>query len=142
LAQHLTLNQAISRFESEAIHQLSQIENRRITNGQAGRRKRFQLRISGRTEDGRLVIGNAFPFVETKGVLLGVIVKVLDDNGWIMDWVDFIQQSLDHGWKPKGTLSKVRESLADAKGVEYADEVMARMERLLVEIERGLEYNR
>ena len=77
------------------------------------------------------MIRNVFPLVETKGVLLSTIVQGLEDRGWVVDWVDFLQQSLDHGWKPKGTISKIEEALLDIKGPEHTEQVLRRLKELL-----------
>ena len=77
------------------------------------------------------MIGNVFPLVESKGVLLSTIVQGLEDRGWVVDWVDFIQQSLDHGWKPKGTISKIEETLTDVLEPEYTKEVVSRLKNIL-----------
>ena len=72
-----------------------------------------------------------FPLVETKGVLLSVIIQGLDDRGWLVDWIDFMQQSLDHGWKPSSTLSKIEEHLLDIKGPEHTKEVIRKLKEIM-----------
>lgn len=69
--------------------------------------------------------------IETKGVQLAVIIEGLDQHGWVIDWMDFLQQSLDHGWNPKSTLSKIEEALLDIKGPEYTQEVLNKSKQLM-----------
>lgn len=45
--------------------------------------------------------------------------------------MDFLQQSLDHGWNPKSTLSKIEEALLDIKGPEYTQEVLNKSKQLM-----------
>ena len=77
------------------------------------------------------MIGNVFPLVESKGVLLSTIVQGLEDRGWVVDWVDFMKQSLDHGWKPKGTISKIEETLMDTLGPQHTKEVVSRLKNIM-----------
>ena len=64
----------------------------------------------GRTVDGKPVVGGVFPFVDTIGLPLDLIVEVLQDRGYVVGWEDFTQDALAHGWTQKTVDKKIKET--------------------------------
>jgi hypothetical protein len=52
------------------------------------------------------------------------MISILHEQGYLIDWVDFIEQSIKEGWKFKSTLVKIEVSLIDTFGKEYSKEVI------------------
>jgi hypothetical protein len=49
----------------------------------------------------------------------------------VVDWVDFLQQSIRIGWKLENTLSKIEESFLETKGKEHSDIMMGKLKELV-----------
>ena len=73
--------------------------------------------------------------METKGLPLDFILSSLDKEKYVVDWVDFIQTSLKHNWKIKGTFIKIENALIDVFGREYSNSIIERLEMYLLYIE-------
>ena len=49
--------------------------------------------------------------METKGLPLDFMFMYLEKDKYVVDWLEFVQTSLDHNWKIRGTLTKLENSL-------------------------------
>jgi hypothetical protein len=92
----------------------------------AGSKKR-KLKIKGITPDNKFVIGNVFELVDGKGVHLADILYHFKESDLLVDWIEFLEKSIDHNWNIDNTLSKIKESLEDSYGKQYTEEVMIRL---------------
>jgi hypothetical protein len=69
-----------------------------------------------------------FKFMETKGLPLEFVLMSLKEKDFLIDWIEFIQISIDNNWKLKGTLIKVENSLYDVYGKnEYTKKIIGRL---------------
>lgn len=71
-----------------------------------------------------------FRVLVTYGVPLDNMISILHEQGYLIDWVDFIEQSIKEGWKFKSTLVKIEVSLIDTFGKEYSKEVINRIQQI------------
>ena len=83
--------------------------------------------MGGYTEDNRQVIQGVFKYVETRGIPLEIIITVFDQQGLVIDWIDFYEQSQKCGWLIKTTINKIEAALLDTKGKEYTDIILDRL---------------
>lgn len=67
---------------------------------------------------------SVFKFTESKGVPLDFILSTLSKEEYVVDWLDFIVQSVQHKWKLKGTLVKIENSMIDVYGREYSTPII------------------
>jgi hypothetical protein len=73
------------------------------------------------------LIGGTFRFVDERGVPLTVLVEYLHDRGLMLDWLDFYRESVKQGWPPDRTVGRLRESVGEVYGPEWAEEWHRRM---------------
>ena len=71
--------------------------------------------------------------MDTKGVPLDIIIQILDDRGYIVDWIDFYESSIKGGWTVVTSLNKIEYSLCNVKGKEHSDEVIKRLKYYIME---------
>jgi hypothetical protein len=72
-----------------------------------------------------------FRVLVTYGVPLDNMISILHEQGYLIDWVDFIEQSIKEGWKFKSTLVKIEVSLIDTFGKDYSKEVINRIQQIM-----------
>ena len=65
-----------------------------------------------------------FRLVETHGVQLDIILQKFDQEGLVVDWIDFFENSIKGGWNRKTIFKKVKYSLEDVFGKEHSDKVV------------------
>lgn len=92
-------------------------------------KKHFGIRPIGTTVDGKVVMRglDVFKVSEALGVPLDIILEHLQTQNQVVDWVDFIITSLDHGWQIKTTMNKIEYTISDVYGKKYCEEVMVRI---------------
>jgi len=73
-----------------------------------------------------------FRVCETYGIPLELIVEQLYKHSYIIDWIDFYEDSLSYGWNPRTTLSKIEVALFDTHGKLYSQEVIDRLKYYIV----------
>jgi hypothetical protein len=72
--------------------------------------------------------------METRGLPLEIILMSLNKENYVIDWIDFVNTSIEHNWKIKGTLIKIENSLIDVYGRnEYSETVIKRLSLLYKE---------
>lgn len=79
--------------------------------------------------DGVEIIGGTFRFVDEQGVPLEVVVSRLEEQGKMMDWLDFHRDSVEAGWSTERTTSRLREAVGDVYGPRWAEEWLKRFRR-------------
>lgn len=77
------------------------------------------LVITGKTQDGRQVVGGVFKLFDTFGIPLDMVLMNLEDHGLVVDWPDFIEAALIQGWKMKTVVSRLGEAIPDVHGPLY-----------------------
>lgn len=75
--------------------------------------------MSGKTEDGVRIIRGTFPFVNSIGLPLDVVVEYLRDHGCMMDWIDFYLESLKCDWPPERTFDRLRQVIGEVYGPQF-----------------------
>lgn len=94
------------------------------------------LKVNGVTEDGKYVLGGVFKLTESRGIPLEIIVKKLDEEGCIIDWISFYKEARYRAlWKINTIVNKIDITLFDLYGEEYRDEVVNRLKYYIVEVE-------
>ena len=89
-----------------------------------------KIEVNGITEDKKIVVSgySVFKFMETKGLPLDFMFMYLDKDEYVVDWLEFVQTSLEHNWNIRGTLTKLENSLIDVYGrCEYSETVIKRL---------------
>ena len=87
--------------------------------------------LSGKTVDGKLVIGGIYSFYESYGVPFDIIFQYLKDNQSIPDWQELYFSALKAGINHDRLLSKLSDPIIDVFGLEMEKNVI-----LMLEIER------
>lgn len=89
------------------------------------------MKITGKTTDGRDVVGGVFKMVDTHGLPLADAVMLINDRGFVVDWFDFIVSANSAGWNDKTIKARINEGVLDSLGPNHAGEVMKRVDRIL-----------
>lgn len=92
------------------------------------KRSKPGLKISGKTIDGKPVVQGVFHVTSTHGIPLEVILDILTKRGMVIDWEDFIKNSLSNGGNPDTIRYRVETAVGDCFGSKYREEVMKRYE--------------
>jgi hypothetical protein len=72
-----------------------------------------------------------FRFVSERGIPLDVIVSRLDDEGFMVDWLDFYREAMKENWPSERTLGRLREVVGDVYGPEWAEKWLQRFREVL-----------
>ena len=95
--------------------------------GSRAKRRKFHLTISGKTQDGKLVISNIFPLIDGCGVPLEYVLQYIKNNNCVIDWFEFIMMNLKHNKKLESVLKNISESLLLVYGEEYKNTIMDKL---------------
>jgi len=87
-----------------------------------------KLRIVGKTSDDKSVLAGIFPIVNSEGIALDIMIETCKDEGYVIDWLDFIYDSIRTGWKLDNTISKIKAALDLIYGEQYSDEWLSGIE--------------
>ena len=68
-----------------------------------------QIKVVGKTEDGKMVISGVFTFVGSLGIPLDIVLASFQENNFVVDWLDFRESALKDGWKESTLISKLEE---------------------------------
>lgn len=93
------------------------------------------LKISGKTTDGKRVLKGAFIFMSTLGIPLETIFIKLDSDNMIIDWIDFCKSALNDGWNVNTLWNKLEIALVDTYGRDKKNIILNRLKKLY---EKGL----
>ncbi len=102
-------------------------------NRDKGRRTGSQaLPTVGKTEDSKLVVSGTYDFHETCGFPLEMLFAYLSDRNIVPDWVDFYKCAARNGMKHDRILSKIKDPIEDAYGVDFAKVVCDTLTELFI----------
>ncbi len=73
-----------------------------------------------------------FKVHETYGIPLELMIYQLNKHSYIIDWINFYEDSIKDGWNPRTTLSKIEVALIDSCGKVYSSEVITRLKYYIV----------
>ena len=88
----------------------------------------IDIKVTGVSPEGIQSVSGVFKMVDTYGLPLDIIIDQLKDRGMMPDWIDFYDQAIKVGWKPKGVLSKLSEAIIDVYGIDFYTGWLSRME--------------
>jgi alanyl-tRNA synthetase len=81
--------------------------------------KKRILNISGKTEDGRLVVAGLFTLNDTHGFPLEASLLRLKDANMVMDVLDYFSNARKAGWKYDKTKLRLMEAVLGTYGPEF-----------------------
>ena len=94
-------------------------------------RKKKPYGLTGRTEDGKMVMTGAYFFTSTYGFPLVDLLFELSDVNAVVDWIEYYESALELGMKSDRVLKRVEAATREAYGEVYSKEVMDRFELYL-----------
>ena len=97
-------------------------------------RKKIQYGLTGKTEDGKMVMTGAYFFVSTYGFPLVDLLFELSDVNAVIDWVEYYEDALKLGMKSERILKRIDAGCREAYGEVYCKEVMDRFELYLKKV--------
>ena len=74
------------------------------------------VKITGKTEDGRPVLGGAFYMWETHGLPLEVTLQAAQEAGYTVDLYDYVLDAISNGMKARGAAESVLAAVQDTGG--------------------------
>lgn len=72
------------------------------------------LRVVGKTEDGKLVVGNVFEICSTTGLPLADAVFKLGKHNMVPDMLEFSRKAYIDGWNKSTILARINDAFRDA----------------------------
>lgn len=75
-----------------------------------------------------------FSWYDQDGIPLDVIFQSSIELGFRLDWQSFWLQSIEKGWNPYSTFSKLSHEVLEVFGQEYHQEWIFRMKRLIISL--------
>lgn len=94
---------------------------------QTGLKNKHKPRVVGKTTDGKLVIGNLFFIVESRGVLLEDAINRFYSSNYVIDWLNFYEDGVKKGWNDKTILNKIRYSFDESDYSSLKDIVVKQL---------------
>jgi hypothetical protein len=82
------------------------------------------------TTDGRNVIGGFFPIVSSEGFPLEILLHQMQQRGDVPDWYGFWKESMESGWNPRSTVTRITTAVGDVFGPKVKEQVSEMLEFL------------
>ena len=89
------------------------------------------IKIVGKTEDNKVVVAGLFKLYDTSGLPLPIIFDLCQEKNWIPSFLDFYLEATKAGWKEKTILLRLEEALIDIYGIEFSENVLKRLKKLI-----------
>ncbi len=86
-----------------------------------------EIKISGKTVEGKLVVQGIFQITSSFGLPIEVILDILTKNGMVIDWIDYYESSLSSGCNRNTIINRIESAVGDCFGSKYREEVMKRL---------------
>lgn len=80
------------------------------------------------------LLGGGFRLVDEKGLPLEVVVSLLHDRGYMLDWLDFYDTAVKRGWKFDRTFLGLFNAVLDVYGKDFCDNWVQEFQRLRPEV--------
>lgn len=80
------------------------------------------LHQTGITETGVQIVAGCFRLVDEQGLPLEEVVILLRDRNYMMDWLDFYDRAIEHGWRRDRVILRMVSAVGDAYGPEFQAE--------------------
>lgn len=71
-----------------------------------------------------------FKYVETKGVPLEILLESIK-NDYIVDWIEYIETSINHNWRLSNTLKSLEFSIKEVYGQEKSLIIIEKLKQYL-----------
>lgn len=100
-------------------------------------KRRFKSRsskhftVNGKTTDGKTVYGNVLKISESRGIPLDIILDTINKNGGTVDWIEFVDTSLEINWNITTTLNKIETACCDIFGKQNSEQIILSIKRYL-----------
>jgi hypothetical protein len=65
--------------------------------------------------------------MDSQGLSLIFILDLLNNENCLVDWVDFIDYTIEKKWNTTQTFSKIEEALVDVFGRDYTEQILLRL---------------
>lgn len=78
-----------------------------------------------------MVVQGVFKITSSIGLPLEVILDILTKHDMVIDWKDYLKESLSHGCNLNSILSKIETSVGDCFGSKYREEVKKRLREIV-----------
>ena len=98
--------------------------------------KKRKLELAGKTDEGKLVFKNVGYASFSLGVPIEVLLEHFKQKDWVVDWSDYIEETIKDGHNPRTVLAKIRAAVGEVYGPKYAEEVLKRAEHYYGQRER------
>lgn len=85
------------------------------------------LSVSGKTQEGKSVLRGVFEVTSSIGLPLVSILVLLEENGCLVDWIDYYESALKQGMQTDRILSRIEGDISDVYGADYRNEVLKRL---------------
>ena len=72
-----------------------------------------------------------FPLVNSEGIPLEVLLGEFRRQGFVPDWIDFIEECLKHDWNTGSLRTKIETSVGDVHGPEHREETLKRFDEYI-----------
>jgi alanyl-tRNA synthetase len=102
------------------------------------KKKKNDLRYSGKTTDNKIVIAGVFYFTSTHGLPLEIIIGELYNNNMTVDWYDYCKSALKFGQKESSMRAGIREAIVDNFGPFYLKEFLIRLEKVIEAVKKEI----
>lgn len=90
------------------------------------------LDFSKKTIDGKTIVSGIGKFTDSIGYPLSFLIDDLKEKNMVVDWIDYIEYSIEKKWGLNSTLLKIEESLIDSYGREYSNTVLEKINTYLL----------
>ena len=88
------------------------------------------LQHSEYTEDGKPVVNGVYYLVGSHGVPLELVLMFFKQEGFVVNWVNYIDHALKDGANVCSIRSKIEAAVSDVYGKNYCAEVLKRMDMM------------
>lgn len=89
-------------------------------------------KILGKTECGKLVIGNLFFIIESLGVPIEETINKIYREDNLIDWYDFYRSGIKSGWGHKTIFDKIIYGFEESEYSHLKDDIIIRLRYILV----------
>src|SRR5690349_18747274 len=89
--------------------------------------KKHLLNQSGETSEGHQVYRGVYAFYETHGLPLDVILTCFQEQQVVVDWLDFWDEGIKAGVKPRKLSIMIEQACGDVLGGEESKVIMIKL---------------
>jgi hypothetical protein len=90
-----------------------------------------RLKIAGRTTSEQPVISGISFYTNTEGVPLDIVLLWCIQHGFVVDWIDYIQNCLSDGQNLSTITSRIMSAVTEIYGKSYASSFKTSLEKAI-----------